>query len=112
MGTKRSASNQILKFSLATTDVVQLTLPEGAEILRVDDDVFLPRAICLSIRLDLAPGKAVQVRTFAVYENGRPTWDCNQKYIGSVPSEEVGVEPKHVFELFDFTYAPGTLSVK
>lgn len=109
MATKRSDSNTIYQFWLAASDVVQITLPEGGEILNVGDegDIQKPR-LHLSVKISTAAGVAAQVRTFAVYEYGQPMWDCEQKYLGSAILN--GVQ-KHVFELFGFTYEPGTLSV-
>lgn len=109
MATKRSDTKSIYRFTLATSEVVQLTLPEGAEILRVGDDGGVPNSrLNLSVKISTDMAVAVQVRTFAVYEYGQLMWNCEQKYLGSATPN--GVQ-KHVFELFDFTYEPGTLSV-
>jgi hypothetical protein len=109
MATKRNVADRLFQFNLASSGIVQLTLPASAEILRGMTGLT-ENGLFLVVRMNPDPKLMAIVHTFAIYENGESMWDCEQKYIGTLWGSKGQLQ--HVFELFDFTYAPGTLSVK
>jgi hypothetical protein len=72
------ATEKIFKYSLEVTDVQDVSLPSGAEVLCVQTQYGVP---CVWAKVD--PKAPEAYRRFFIYGTGHPVRDAAMKYVGT-----------------------------
>jgi hypothetical protein len=84
----------IWKFPFKTTDILNISMPEGAEILSVQTQYEQP---CMWALVD--PGAKKVTRKFQIFGTGHPVNDPETKKFIATYQEEGGALIFHIFEV-------------
>lgn len=91
-------ARQIFKYQLDTTDIQQVEMPEGAEILCVQTQYGIPCIWAL-----VQPNAALSKRTIEIFGTGHNVPEnANRKYIGTYQLRQVNLV-FHCFELISLS---------
>lgn len=88
-------SKKIFKYQLDTTDIQQIEMPQGAEILCLHTQNVTP---CIWALVN--PDAPVSKRTFEIFGTGHNIPEANRKYIGTYQLRS-GDLVFHCFELIN-----------